>query len=192
MYEKPASLEAAKRGVDLVCASGVRAERWSADEIREREPAIIGRQVGGYFYPDDAHCEPYRAVRALEAEARSLGVQVLEETEVYRISNGSGTNCRSGSGSARNVTAIPLCQMTFCPIRGKKSGAWIGCAQPSGVGCSKSPVKGWEAAPTFTDGAEGAEVRCDDAAEGVPATGEGGLLAVAAGRGESSARAGRR
>jgi D-amino-acid dehydrogenase len=90
VYEKPASLEAAKRGVDLVCASGVRAERWSADEIREREPAIIGRQVGGYFYPDDAHCEPYRAVRALEAEARSLGVQLLEQTEVYRVSNGAG------------------------------------------------------------------------------------------------------
>jgi len=90
VYEDAASLNAARPGVDLVCRSGVRAERWTSDEIREKEPAIIGRQVGGYLYPDDAHCEPYRAVQALEADARALGVRVLEDAEVYRISNGTG------------------------------------------------------------------------------------------------------
>ena len=90
VYENAASFEAASGWVDLVGRSGVRAERWTADEIREREPAIIGPQVGGYFYPDDAHCEPYRAVKALEAEARALGVRFLEGAEVYRISNGGG------------------------------------------------------------------------------------------------------
>jgi D-amino-acid dehydrogenase len=90
VYENPESLEAAKGGVDLVSESGVRAERWTADDVREKEPSIIGPQVGGYFYPDDAHCEPYQAVKALEAEARALGVQFLEDTEVYRISSGAG------------------------------------------------------------------------------------------------------
>jgi D-amino-acid dehydrogenase len=92
VYENPASLEAARRAVDLVCRSGVRAERWTADEIRDREPAVTGPQVGGYFYPDDAQCEPYLAVKALETDARALGVRVLEGTEVYRISSGGG--CR--------------------------------------------------------------------------------------------------
>jgi D-amino-acid dehydrogenase len=91
VYENAASLDAARRGVDLVCRSGVRAERWTADEIRQKEPAVIGRQVGGYFYPDDAHCEPYAAVKALEAEGRALGVQFLENTEVYRISKSGGS-----------------------------------------------------------------------------------------------------
>ena len=91
VYENPASLEGAKPAIDLVSRSGVRAERWTADEVREKEPAIIGRQVGGYFYPDDGHCEPYRAVKALEAEARGLGVRFLEGAEVYRISNGAGS-----------------------------------------------------------------------------------------------------
>jgi D-amino-acid dehydrogenase len=90
VYENAASLEAARRSVDLVCQSGVRAERWTADEVRVKEPAIVGLQVGGYFYPDDAHCEPYRAVKTLEHEARALGVHFLEDTEVYRISNGNG------------------------------------------------------------------------------------------------------
>lgn len=89
VYENATSLEAAKPGIDLVARSGVRAERWSADEVRDKEPAIIGRTAGGYFYPDDAHCEPYRAVQALEREARALGVTFLEETEVYRITEGA-------------------------------------------------------------------------------------------------------
>jgi D-amino-acid dehydrogenase len=90
VYEKAASLEAAKPGIDLVCQSGVRAERWSADEVRAKEPAIVGAQVGGYFYPDDAHCEPYAAVKALAAEAASLGVTFQEGTEVFGISTDSG------------------------------------------------------------------------------------------------------
>ncbi|MDQ3068174.1 MAG: FAD-dependent oxidoreductase [Acidobacteriota bacterium] len=89
VFEKPASLEASKASVDLAQQSGVRAEKWTADEVREKEPAIVGPQVGGYFYPDDAHCEPYRAVKALEAEARARGVQFLEGTEVYRIADGA-------------------------------------------------------------------------------------------------------
>ena len=73
VYENTASLEGAKRGVDLVCRSGYGPSAGRADEVRAKEPAIVGRQVGGYFYPDDAHCEPYAAVKALEAEARALG-----------------------------------------------------------------------------------------------------------------------
>lgn len=90
VYEQSASLEAAGPAVDFARRSGIPAERWTADEVRAKEPAIVGRQVGGYFYPDDAHCEPYRAVQALEAEARALGVRFHEYTEVYGISNGSG------------------------------------------------------------------------------------------------------
>ena len=85
VYENAASLEAAKRGVDLVCQSGVRAERWTADDIRQKEPAIVGPQVGGYFYPDDGHCEPYAAVKALAEEARAAGARFLEHTEVFRM-----------------------------------------------------------------------------------------------------------
>ena len=89
VFEKSSSIEAAKAAVDLARQSGVRAERWTSDEVRDKEPSVVGPQVGGYFYPDDAHCEPYRAVKALEAEARALGVRFLEGTEVYRIADGA-------------------------------------------------------------------------------------------------------
>ena len=90
VYEHEASLEGAKGQLDLVTRFGVRVERWSADDIRDREPSIVGQQVGGYFYPDDAHCEPYLAVRALAAEAAEAGVVLAEGAEVFGISPAAG------------------------------------------------------------------------------------------------------
>ena len=90
VYEHDASREAAKKQFDLVERYGIKHELWSADEIRQREPAIIGRQVGGYFFPDDAHCEPYRAVRALAAEAVRAGATLEENAEVFAIDDGTG------------------------------------------------------------------------------------------------------
>jgi len=90
VYEKQDSIDAAKGMIDTLAAAGIPAERWTADDVREKEPAIIGKTVGGYFYPDDAHCEPFRAVQALKAEAESLGVTFLEHTEVFDISTDGG------------------------------------------------------------------------------------------------------
>ena len=104
VFEKVESLEGAKGSIDLVGRSGVRAERWTAEQVREAEPAIVGSQVGGYFYPDDAHCEPYKAVSALAAAARAAGVTFAEHTEVTGISNGSGSKRRL-STSQGDVTA---------------------------------------------------------------------------------------
>ncbi|MFZ5787317.1 MAG: NAD(P)/FAD-dependent oxidoreductase [Acidobacteriota bacterium] len=91
VYEDRPSLEKARGLIDLLAKNGVRSELWSSDEVREREPAIVGAQVGGWFFPDDAHCEPYPAVRALAREALHAGVRIAEDTELYRVaSNGSG------------------------------------------------------------------------------------------------------
>ena len=101
VYENAASLDAAGRWVDLIGRHGVPAERWTADQIRDREPAIVGAQVGGYFYPNDAHCEPYAAVKALETEARALGVTFLEGAEVYAVSSGAGHRLTTTRGEIR-------------------------------------------------------------------------------------------
>ncbi len=85
VYESSSSIEAARGQTDLVARSGVRVERWTAEEVREREPAVIGPQAGGIFYPDDAHCEPYRAVMVLAAKAAALGVRFVERTEVFGV-----------------------------------------------------------------------------------------------------------
>lgn len=93
VYEKQDSLDHARSSIDLVAKSGIRSERWSADQVRQHEPAVVGPQVGGYFFPDDAHCEPYAAVRALAAEAEAAGVTFIEGAEVFGIS-GTGAGPR--------------------------------------------------------------------------------------------------
>jgi len=86
VYEHASSFDAAKGANALVERAGVRVERWSADEVRHREPAIVGPTVGGYFFPDDAHCKPYEAVRVLATEAASAGVRFVERAEVFGVS----------------------------------------------------------------------------------------------------------
>ena len=107
VYEKADSLDHSQESIELAAKSGIRAERWSADEVREREPAVVGSQVGGYFFPDDAHCEPYRAVRAMAAEAEAAGVTFVEGAEVFGIS-GSGAAPRMLKTTRGDVKAERL------------------------------------------------------------------------------------
>jgi D-amino-acid dehydrogenase len=97
VLESQAALEASRAGIERLKRSGIRAEWWSADEVREREPVIVGRQVGGWYFPDDAHCEPYPAVRALATEAVEAGVRIAEGTELYGAA-------ADGTGPRRLVT----------------------------------------------------------------------------------------
>lgn len=95
VYEQQASFDAAKKANELIARAGVTVERWSADDVRDREPAVVGRTVGGYFFPEDAHCKPYEAVRALADEAEAAGVTFVERAEVFRISEPSGSAPRT-------------------------------------------------------------------------------------------------
>ena len=90
VYEHEASFASAAKSNELMARAGVRVERWTADEVRGREPAIVGQTVGGYFFPDDAHCKPYEAVRALADEATAAGVRFVERAEVFAVGTAPG------------------------------------------------------------------------------------------------------
>jgi len=85
VYEHAEPLAAARTNAELMTRCGVEHRLWSADDVREREPAIVGPQVGGYFFPGDAHCEPYPAVRALAREAEAAGARFVEDAEVFAV-----------------------------------------------------------------------------------------------------------
>jgi len=85
VYEHESSLAGGAKANELMMRAGVRVEKWSADDIRQREPAVTGPTVGGYFFPDDAHCKPYEAVQVLADEARVAGVRFVEGAEVFDI-----------------------------------------------------------------------------------------------------------
>jgi D-amino-acid dehydrogenase len=88
IYESEAALANAEASGDFPGRHGIRFESWSPEEVREREPAVIGAQAGGHFFPDDAHCQPHDAVLAMAEEARTFGAQILEGVEVYDIEGG--------------------------------------------------------------------------------------------------------
>ena len=94
VYEKEESFNSAAASNELVQRAGVRVERWSAEDVRRREPAIVGPTVGGYFFPDDAQCKPYEAVRVLADEAMAAGVRFVEDAEVYTVSERSAHHRR--------------------------------------------------------------------------------------------------
>lgn len=87
VYEHQSSIDAAVAANELMARAGVRVERWSAEQVRAQEPAVIGPTVGGYFFPDDAQCEPYEAVRVLADEATAAGVRFVEGAEVFDVGN---------------------------------------------------------------------------------------------------------
>ncbi len=104
VYEHEASFAAAVKANELMARAGVRLERWTADQVRDREPAIVGRTVGGYFFPDDAHCKPYEAVSVLADEARAAGVRFVERADVYGVTT-PGAGPRTVKSTAGEFSA---------------------------------------------------------------------------------------
>jgi D-amino-acid dehydrogenase len=91
-----------------VAKYGVPFEAWTAAEVREREPALIGPVSGAFFHPQDAHCEPYLAVSALAAEARRAGVTLVEDADVYGAehSGGSVTRLQTSRGPVEATNVV--------------------------------------------------------------------------------------
>lgn len=74
--------DAAKRSAAYTETLGIPWEWWDADRVRSAEPIVTGPQIGGIYYPRDAHCVPNLAVARLRSEAERAGVRVIEECEV--------------------------------------------------------------------------------------------------------------
>jgi D-amino-acid dehydrogenase len=82
VHEDADALQATLRSAEWTATLGVPFESWSAEEVRDREPALRGDVVGGVFFPREARCEPYPAVGALAAAAERVGVTLVEGAEV--------------------------------------------------------------------------------------------------------------
>ena len=85
VFESPSTHAAGRGRAELVARFGVPFESWSAEELREHEPALTGPLGGAYFFPNDAHCEPDLAMAALAAEAKGAGVRFVEGAEAWRF-----------------------------------------------------------------------------------------------------------
>ncbi len=66
-------------------ARGLRAERWSAAQVRRREPSVDARVRCGFFFPTEAQIDNVRLMDALAKACRRAGVMLQEETSVRRL-----------------------------------------------------------------------------------------------------------
>jgi D-amino-acid dehydrogenase len=81
-------------------AVGLEAEILDAAQVQEVEPNVRLDVVGGVLYPQDAHLDPARFVRALARSVEERGVEICPSTEVlgFTISGGRITGVRTTRG----------------------------------------------------------------------------------------------
>jgi sarcosine oxidase subunit beta len=79
------------QGVQIQLKYNVPVEVLSPEEIKYRWPYLrIDDLCGGTFGPEDGYADPYHVVMGYANEARKLGVNIEERTEVISISMKSG------------------------------------------------------------------------------------------------------
>ena len=126
IYESPASLAAGRQRAALVAKFGAPSEVWSAEKVRELELAVVGPQVGGILYPDDAQCEPFMAVEAVAAEAQRLKVKIVERCEVtdFERTNGKVSSVVTSRGKF-TANEVVLAAGTWSKALARKTGIRI-------------------------------------------------------------------
>lgn len=100
VLETPHGLETARKAAAYVETLDIPHELWDADRVRNEEPIITGKQIGGVLYTRDAHCVPNLAVARLRHEAERRGVRVIEHRDVTgaRIEGNKVLALRTASG----------------------------------------------------------------------------------------------
>ena len=88
--------------------SGLPAQVLSADEARALEPALRGSIVGGIFFPNEAHVDPLRYVRALGEAAAAAGADINTDVEVRSLALSDGrVTLETGKGRLRpDIVAV--------------------------------------------------------------------------------------
>ena len=77
-------------------------------QARELEPALSGEPAGAVYYPDDAHCDPYRFVQAVGRAAAEAGARVCTRVEVLALRRGNGRveGIQTTAGDVRAGTVV--------------------------------------------------------------------------------------
>lgn len=109
--------------LEWVSRFGIKGRLMGVDEIRAFEPALTGALSGGVYFPDEAHGEPLAIVRAMAEEAVKLGVEILDNTEVFEIMGAITAGGRETVSSLKTTRGeIPV--KTLVLATGAWSKAW--------------------------------------------------------------------
>ena len=90
IYLTERGLESAKDEIRMISRYGFHPELVSGDALREREPAINDRVLGGVFYPEAATVNPYQFVMEMAQRAEQHGAKFQTATGVVALRTADG------------------------------------------------------------------------------------------------------
>ena len=86
LYNSEKGLEGEAKTVQMANELGLNATLVSKKDVLEKEPELDLDILGGAFYPEDGHTNPYQFVSALRSYLESRGVNFIEHSEITDIS----------------------------------------------------------------------------------------------------------
>ena len=97
-------VHAAVDEMNLVSRFGVPGKYLNAEEVKSFEPSLVGKVSGGVYFPQEAHAEPLKVVKALEKKAIQLGVRFIENTEVlsFELNSRRITQINTSAGKMKS------------------------------------------------------------------------------------------
>jgi D-amino-acid dehydrogenase len=103
------------------------AQKLSAEELNQLEPALRDNLAGGWYYPHDAHLRPDRLVNGLRQSLERRGVRFIEHAEPQTIS-GTGSTATSVTTSRQTLAADAY--LFACGAWTPMMSEYLGCKIP--------------------------------------------------------------
>lgn len=100
IYKNPTSFESSVKEAQHLKPHGITYEVLDQAAVRQIEPKVHPRVVGGIYFSEDAHMNPSEFVRGLALRCESKGVDFLTTTEVigFKTSDGRISSVRTTKG----------------------------------------------------------------------------------------------
>ena len=112
--------------------AGLPVERWSAKEVRRREPNVDGRVRRGFYFPTEAQVDNVQLMRALAKACAKADVELRERTTVRRLLTGG--QAVQGVHTDRGDVRAPV--VVNC------LGSWASLQELAPVALPIEPVRG--------------------------------------------------
>jgi D-amino-acid dehydrogenase len=134
IYKSSAGFEAGVRQAELVQPYGIESKVLDQAGVRQIEPRIQQRVVGGIYMNSDAHLNPSQFMRWLASRTQNKGVNFLTSTEVIDFEK-----------SGKRISVVRTTQGDFQPDQVVlAAGSWSpGLARGLGLALPIQPAKGY-------------------------------------------------
>lgn len=107
--------------LEYVSQFQVQGELLNESQVRQKEPAIVSNIVGGGYFPNEAHVEPFLLMAVLKEKALNLGVKLIEGCEVREFvsSENKITEVKTSQGPQKAEIFL-LAAGSYSALLGKK------------------------------------------------------------------------